>query len=395
MKPQIPQMDIPAKKSDITRDWIAGSLEESFPSVPNKLQGIKVEEIGVGYGLMASLVRCYLSYSEECDGPESVVLKMSSSDPASLKLAKSLDLYKREYDFYVNIQPTAKIRAPKLYHGAIDAGSNLFVLVLEDLCYMKAFNQLEGASREQALIAVSAIGRLHGQFWNRKDSKELNDAYKVITPLNAAVVHFIFRSNVDLAIQKFHQFFSPRLENVVRTFGKRTTELMIMSGSSDVTYIHGDYRLDNMFFDNDELAVLDWQVSGVSGGFFDVAYFLTGSLTPEVRKSVEREAIERYCEVVSAERGSTLSFSDGWDFYRQGVLSCLLTSVIVSGGLDLTVDRSNDLVVAGLKRTLLAIEELDADEFLDVRPNRFSIAVAMNALINVVFGLTRVFRKSK
>lgn len=99
--------------------------------------------------------------------------------------------------------------------------------------------------------------------------------------------------------------------------------------------------------------------------------------------------------MVSAERGSTLSFSDGWDFYRQGVLSCLLTAVIVSGGLDLTVDRSNDLVVAGLKRTLLAIEELDADEFLDVRPNRFSIAVAMNALINVVFGLTRVFRKSK
>ena len=390
------QLDIPASKSEITRDWIAGALQDSFPDMSEKLQSIELDEIGVGYGLMASLYRCNLSYSEDLDYPQSVVLKMSSSDPASLKLAKSLDLYKREYDFYATMQPIAKIRAPKLYHGAIDQPSNSFVLVLEDLRYMKAFNQLEGASREQALAAVTAIGRLHGQFWNKKDVPALSEAYQVITPINAAVVHFIFRSNVDPAIQKFKQFFNSRLEQVVRTFGKRTTELMIMSGSSDVTYIHGDYRLDNMFFgEGGELAVLDWQVSGISGGFFDVAYFLTGSLMPEVRRTVEREAIEKYCEVVSKESGIPLGFPEGWDFYRQGVLSCLLTAVIVSGGLDLSVDRSNDLVVAGLKRTLQAIEELDADEFLDFRPSRFSAAVAVNGLINLAYGLSTLFRRAK
>lgn len=391
------QLNIPVSFTDISRSWISNALEDAFNGIGERLQDVRVEEIGAGYGLMASLYRCFLEYSgSQGSFPQSVVLKLTSTDSASLRLAKSLDLYQREYDFYKKIQPTASIRAPILYYGAFDKKSNQFVLVLEDLCYLKAYNQLDGATPEQAIVAIAAIAKLHSQYWKNRDSKEFADAYKAITPLNAAAVHFVFRSNIDSSIRKFPQFFSPHLESVVNAFGRRVTELMIVSGESDVTFCHGDYRLDNMFFGDDgEFAVIDWQVSGLAGGSFDVAYFLTGSLTPETRKLVERDAIQTYCNVVEAESGIVVTFEEAWDFYRQGVLSCLLTAIIVSGSLDLSIDRSNELVIEGLQRTLLAIEELQADEFLGIKPNKFTMASFANAFVNLAYDTYGLFRRTK
>ena len=145
---------------------------------------------------------------------------------------------------------------------------------------MQAVNQLDGASSEQAIIAVKAIAKLHGQFWNRTDAKELKDVYRM-TPLNAAAIHFVYLSNVEGSIEKFGQYYTPQSEQIVRTIGRRATEFLIGSGEVQQTYTHGDYRLDNLFFDKNEgCAAVDWQVSGTSNGFFDLAYFLTGSLAP-------------------------------------------------------------------------------------------------------------------
>lgn len=389
-------INIPSSKSEITKQWVSGALEESFPGIGNALAGIEVSEIGVGFGLMATLCRVQIEYSEPTEPfPSSVVIKMSSSDPASLKLAKSLDLYRREYNFYSTIRQVAKIRAPRLYCGAHDKKENSFFLVLEDLRSMRAISQLEGASSEQAIIAVRAVARLHGQFWNRTDAEELKDVYRM-TPINAAVIHFVYQSNVEESIKKFGQYYTPELEQIVRTIGRRGTEFLVGSGGVVATYTHGDYRLDNMFFGKDgECAVVDWQVSGTSNGFFDLAYFLTGSLTSDTRRDVEREAVRNYCEVLSEALETPLTFEEGWELYRQAVLACLLTSVIVTGQLDLSVDRSNELVVIGFKRTLTAIEELNSGEFLNDLTKESVLGKIANFPANFAYSLHRMFQRGK
>lgn len=389
-------IDIPASKSNITTHWLAQTLEESFPGIGGAIEGIDISEIGVGFGLMAVLCRVKIEYTETTQRfPTSVVVKMSSSDPASLKLAKSLDLYRREYNFYSDIQQVAKIRTPKLYCGVHDKKENRFFLVLEDLQSMQAVNQLDGASSEQAIIAVKAIAKLHGQFWNRTDAKELKDVYRM-TPLNAAAIHFVYLSNVEGSIEKFGQYYTPQSEQIVRTIGRRATGFLIGSGEVQQTYTHGDYRLDNLFFDKNEgCAAVDWQVSGTSNGFFDLAYFLTGSLAPATRREVERDAVRNYCEVLSESLPTPMTFEEGWDLYRQAVLACLFTSVIVTGGLDLSVDRSNELVVEGFKRTLTAIEELNSGEFLNELVKESLLGKIANFPANFAYSLHRAFRRGR
>lgn len=388
-------IDIPSSKVHISTEWLVQALGESFPGIGSAIKGIDISEIGVGFGLMAVLCRVKIEYTESTQQyPSSVVVKMSSSDPASLGLAKSLDLYRREYVFYSEIQKVAKIRTPKLYCGAHDKKENRFFLVLEDLQSMRAVNQLDGASSEQAIVAVRAIARLHGQFWNRTDASELKNVYRM-TPINAAAIHFVYLSNVESSIEKFGRYYTPESEQIVRTIGRRATEFLIGSGGADETYTHGDYRLDNLFFDeNGECAAVDWQVSGTSNGFFDLAYFLTGSLAPATRRDMEREAVRNYCEVLGDSLPTPMTFEEGWELYRQAVLACLFTSVIVTGGLDLSVDRSNELVVEGFKRTLTAIEELNSGEFLNDSIKESVLGKIANFPANFAYSLYRMFRRN-
>lgn len=386
---------IPSSRDDITVQWLAQALDDSFPGIESAVSNVKISEIGVGFGLMAALCRVQIEYSETREQyPSSVVIKMSSTDPASLKLAKSLDLYRREYNFYSKIQQVAKIRTPRLYCGAHDKQDNRFFLVLEDLRSMESINQLDGASAQQAIVAVRAIARLHGQFWNRTATEELQDVYRM-SLLNAAAIHFVYLTNVEGSIQKFGKYYTPQLEQIVRTIGRRATEFLIGSAPRDETFTHGDYRLDNLFFDdNGVCAAVDWQVCGTSNGFFDLAYFLTGSLASSTRREVERDAVRNYCEVLNETLDSPLAFDEGWNLYRQAVLACLFTSVIVTGSLDLSLDRSNELVVEGFKRTLTAIEELDSGEFLNDSIKLSVLARIANFPANFAYLLHRVVHKS-
>ena len=122
-----------------------------------------------------------------------------------------------------------------------------------------------------------------------------------------------------------------------------------------------------MFFgadDGDDFAAVDWQVSGIASGLYDVAYFLSSSVAPEIRREIEREALAEYHEVVRSMGAANFTIEECWRSYRQVMLGCLMTPIVAGGQLDFTNDRSRRLAEVFLTRTLTAIDDLDAREFL-------------------------------
>ena len=125
-----------------------------------------------------------------------------------------------------------------------------------------------------------------------------------------------------------------------------------------------------MFFadgDGEDFAVVDWQVCGISSGLYDVAYFLSSSVAPEVRREIEREILSEYHQVLCSAGVEGFTFEECWRSYRQVMLGCLLTPIVAGGQLDFTSDRSRQLAEVFLTRTLTAIDDLDAHEFLPGR----------------------------
>ena len=74
------------------------------------------------------------------------------------------------------------------------------------------------------------------------------------------------------------------------------------------------------------------------------------------------------------------------------MLSCLIGPVFICGSLDFRDEASRRTVEIGLSRTLAAVEELNAEEFLPNRPRVFSVGNAASALSA---GTVRAYRKNR
>ena len=362
---------IPSNENDITADWLARALADGGASDVPEIHNAIVEEIGSGVGLVGKILRCHLTYGA-AGGPETVIVKLPSAHPETFRMAMGLGLYRREYAFYRQIAPHIPLRSPALWYGDFDDASHRFVLVLEDLRDMAAADQLDGASAEQAKTAIRAIARLHGFYWNKVDQPSVAGFQTASDRERRQMTQAAYQANLGPALERFGELFPHHTRQLAEDYATRLADHLEAVSAGPQTFTHGDFRLDNLFFAGDggkseDFAAVDWQVCGIASGLQDVAYFLSSSVATEVRRQIEREALAEYHDVILSMGAEEFTFTECWRSYRQNMLGCLRTPIIAGGQLDFSSDRSRQLAEVFLQRTLTAIDDLDAHEFLPGR----------------------------
>lgn len=361
-------LSIPTNENEITAPWLRDALIAGGRSDCPTISDVAVENIGAGIGMVGTILRCRLGYEGDPAGmPASVVVKLPSPHAETLQTARGLQLYWREFRFYRDLASHAAVGTPRLIYGDFDERDHRFVLVLEDLCDMASADQIEGASAARAMTAVRAIARMHGQFWNKIDLPPVSGFNEVADPQKRRLVQRVYQASIPAVFDRFGDGFSEPMRLLAEQYGHRMVEHTETLASGPLTFGHGDFRLDNMFFgadDTDDFAVVDWQVCGVRSGLYDVAYFLSSSVPVGVRREIEAEAVAEYHRVLLSMGVGNLTLEQCWQSYRQNMLGCFQTVVIAGGQLDLTAERSRRLADAFVTRTLTAIDDLDAREFL-------------------------------
>ena len=360
--------EIPKTANDITAEWIQQALTQSGgPDLP-PIAGAVVENIGAGVGLVGTILRCHLSYrGDPPSKPRSVIVKLHSSHPETVQTARRLRLYAREYAFYRDIAHQVPLRSPALLYGDFDESDHRFALVLEDLVGMTTVDQVEGASAAQAKTAVREIARMHGAYWNRVDQPPVTGLHESASPERARLVQQVYQASLPAAFERLGSLFPERMRRLAEAYGPGLVEYTNATAAGPLTLSHGDFRLDNMFFGNnvaDDFAVVDWQVCGVRSGLYDVAYFLSSSVPVEIRREIEADTVAEYHRVLLSTGVNDFTLEECWRSYRQNMLGCFQTLIIAGGQLDLSSERSRQLAEAFVTRTLTAIDDLDAREFL-------------------------------
>ena len=89
------------------------------------------------------------------------------------------------------------------------------------------------------------------------------------------------------------------------------------------TLLHGDYQLDNLFFEGNDLRAIDWSSVSLGPGMLDWAYFVTGSLRHDVSPDNERSLIESYLEVLNRRGITSFGFEE---CYRNYLLAKIFTA---------------------------------------------------------------------
>lgn len=388
---------IPAGVEQLTADWIADALAAGGVADVPAVESIAVEQVGAGIGHVGESVRCRLSYAEDASGaPATVFVKLHSARRETDKLARRVRLYRRECAFYQLLSHHAPIRSPILYYGDHDRRSNRLVLVLEDLGGMDRVDEIDGADAQQAGRVVRAIARLHAYSWGKTHTSPYIDIFDSLNPKWRPPVQLIYLASLRRTFEVFGDHFSRDMRRITETLGWRAADYMGDLARGPRAFGHGDYRLDNMFFGPgpDDLAVIDWQVCGGNNPLGDVAYFLGGSLPVELRRSIERDAVAEYHETLRGAGVEGIGSEDCWRLYRQNMFVRMLVIVVSAGGLDISNERSVQLLGLGLERTLAALEDLHCEEFLPDRRRLFGSSWMFATASRCAYRASRRLRRS-
>jgi len=260
---------------------------------------------------------------------------------------------------------------------------------------MHTVSHFDGASAEQTRRAIRTIAKLHGAFWNKTDQPPLNGYHDFLAPKRGVLVQLVYLANLAPALEKFGSFFSDDVRRVAETYCSRIADHIERAAAGPKTFSHGDFRLDNMFFAADaadDVAMIDWQISGINSPLYDVAIFLGSSVTTEVRRQIEREVLEEYTGIIGEMGVEGFTFEECWRLYRESALAGLLVVVFACGGLDLSDEGGRQMIEVGLQRSLAAIEDLDAGACMPAPAPFFSRGGALAAFSRGAYGVVKALR---
>ena len=373
---------------EITADWMQQVLAAGGAAGSPTISDVVVEDLGSATNAFGRLLRCRLTTAGgSAAAPASVIVKLPTADPTAFRFARWLSMHERECRFYRRLAPQARIRTPALLYGDFDEDTHRFVLVLEDLrdLDLEVPAGLAGVEAGRARRAVREIAGLHGQFWGEVDHPALSGFPDVLGPKYARFLQIAYLVCLPVVLERFGDCFSAGTRRLVEALGPRIGAHFAAVAAGPRTFVHGDYRGENLFFRagddigaganaspaagaggeaGDDFAAIDWQGCGLGAGLYDVAYFLGANVATDDRRRIEREALGEYHDVVCRLGAEGFTFDDCWRGYRRNMLGVLVPLVLGAGGLDLEDRRLRDLVKSGLGRTLAAVEDLDAGAFL-------------------------------
>jgi len=352
---------IPVDPLSVTPAWLSDTLQAD-------VRACAIDQIAIGVGLLGRLFRVHLEGGPGV--PASVVVKLPTLDTkVRRQICEAADFYLREVRFYDEIGIANPLPPALPYFTAFDEATHDFVLVLEDLGRLRLADQTAGCSLADAETVIDAIARHHAHWWANDRLASLS----WLTPFNLPPFPDVAIANYTTGWPVFLERVGADLSPSLLDFGRKLPSLMpwLLTELTHPphTFLHGDLRLDQLFFavdaDDPPVTALDWQITAKGRGAYDVGYFLSQSLTVETRRSCESGLLERYAERL-AEHGIDYPREQLLRDYRLTTAWCFGYPVIAAGRIDIVNERQLDLLRAMLNRSATAIEDHDA---LMLRPD--------------------------
>jgi len=347
---------LPQSIEDVTPSWISAATGWA-------VSDLSTEQIGVGIGVSSAVYRVVLT-GDGC--PASIVIKQPALDPAAVFTSTMLRMYIREVRYFTTLAPQSPLRSPRYYYGQVDEETSNFILLIEDLSGLRIVDQNIGMTLEDAGRAVDAVAGMHAQWWGTADQLAAEGTTVSLgDPIYPAVLPIVFAEGWEKCLNEVQ--LPASIQAIGPKFAPAIGGLLASLAAGPNTLAHGDFRADNLLFTADnELVALDFQLIGTGTGAYDLAYFITQSLTADDASIGEAELFNRWIEGLRA-AGVPAEMVDRdvlWQHYRTAALFCLAYPIVASRGMDLSDPRQYALVDSMNTRFDRAVRELALADLL-------------------------------
>ncbi len=401
MREALPAPQIPETIEELTPSWITAALRAGGRLADARVVRVDPEPLGAGEGFVGQVVRLRLSYDgSPRAAPESVIAKLPIRVDSNRQIGEVLGAYEREIRFYTELAESVPIPKPACYHAAMDPGPvegkeketlefldrlptfvvrvlmplgmwlagrsrRRYVLLLEDLAPRRPGDQVAGCSVDEAAGVIAGIARVHAAWWQRSELAEMPWIAPVWVLRRYA--HVMYRSGHRAFFEHFGDGLPDGLRELAAWLRGAGIPLMESFRASPFTLLHGDYRLDNLFFDDESadapIVAFDWQNVSLGPGALDVAYFISGNLSRELAREHEDELLRGYHEALQGLGVSGYDLAACRRDYQRSML--LIAYRMISGMhlMDWTNERGTALIRGWLDR-IAPLIPADRDELV-------------------------------
>ena len=362
----------PTSPAELTDEWLTNALHDAGAIDRARVISHEVKIIGEGVGFMGQLGKLNLTYDVSERGRARFADRQVSGGRAGEP---------RHRDVLPLLRAGGRASTARSPSGcscglraATFTASNRQPAMCS--CCWRTWRQprsgirLRAARRSTRAWRSGSWRAFHAEWWETPELYALDWMPNINVEWNIAAAEESYAQSWAAFCEFAGGYLTPRLRETGVRFGQSMRAIAgRISDAMPQTIVHGDYRLDNMFFASPaggaEFSVIDWQIATRGGGVFDVAYFVAGTLPEDQRGAQERELVQLYHSTLIENGVTGYSMEACWDDYRRSILFMLVYSVVAAGSIDMSNPRGIDLFTKISRRTLRAIEELDADEFLE------------------------------
>jgi len=350
-------MHIPALLDEITTGWLSQALGY-------EVKNLEIQAIGTGEGFTGQVARISLDYGGEGTLPTSMIVKLPTADPEQIWIGTAMGVWEKEHQFYKNAASEIAQRVPECFLNLGDIEKTRYILLLEDLGELSTIDQITGATPEQARICINALGELHGKWYldPRLSKWEwIGDPYRPAFDMMGE----LFESSWAMATDRYAHRVPPRAFAWTEAFHPQATSWMRDRYCKlPSTFTHGDYRLDNLLFDQDDVAIIDWQSVLPNPGTTDLFFFLLTSLSVDMRREIEMELFDLYLEALGNTGRQSAGFNSDtlWSLYREALLFYSATTTAGVVHMDPRNERGLRLIDTLVERCMAAVDDHNAGE---------------------------------
>lgn len=369
---------IPRSLADLDPDWLTFALRTGgVIAAPTRVVSCETTVLGTGEGFAGDLARLAVVYADG-SGPATMVAKIPTSIDDNRSGSEMLGVYEREIRMYQHILPTLGVPVPALYFADVDPNPDwdaqmdalaklerlpvwllrivswflqrflkpeprASVLLLEDLAPAEIGDQVAGASVDRVGRVLEVAARYHAATW--EDRAPHPGPWLVSGGIAPRFFQASFLGTRRRFLRGEGRHVSPHMKTLLDRLRRDGMARGIrLHTELPQCLLHGDLRLDNMFFANGDVrALIDWQLARIGPAVIDVAYFVSGSLDPAVPESAVDALLSRYHAALVAAGVDDYPHERFLADYDDGLLS-VLGSLTALELLDMGDARGRELV---------------------------------------------------
>jgi hypothetical protein len=333
--------------AEIDGPWLSAALGRENLEV--------ISTASIGTGQMSQSHRA--KFAEPGGGEESVVVKLASEDSNSRGTGVGMRAYYREIAFYKNLAERLRPVVPECHLARYDEAEGWFTLVLEDIAGAAQGDQIAGCSPTEAKLAITALAEMHAPVLGDLHVGA-SDWLNLPSPLTQGLMTQLLPG----FLERYDDRLDPAHVEVCERFVP-VLDAWAADRRPPFGLIHGDYRLDNLLFQDATCTVVDWQTVSWGPALVDAAYFIGSALSDEDRRAHEEDLIRTYHDVLVSRGVESLSFDHAWEEYRracfQGIVMTIAPAMVVE-----RTDRGDDMFMAWIARCAQQILDLGSLELL-------------------------------